>query len=434
MKKPPIRAKIDGSFVEPLSEWTVATVRTAISQHERGIFRSSARLADAMGREARIAKALRKRATALSSRSALPFSVTPSVEGDGRKRSAAAKRQEELWWDVCPESVVEALHRDTITMGMALGYIEWRTERNEWIPRLNWLPLHGLTWERASLDGERGESWIYTSADGTRHQVSPGDGRWFLHMPSGPRSWLQGAVRFLGLPWFLSVCIERDWARYDEKHGLPILSIDEPYWAWDDTEGEDGADSSVASAYFEQFKNLAAESVLRNPQGATKEQGGWSAQWLEPKSDSSGSFKAHLEHLGDLFEQGISGKDESGAKGGDGELPGERTKSEFLGADAEGFASSFRVQVWKPFSEYNYGDRDVAGWGRWDTRPPADLSARATTLKTMAEAVQILAPMNVDCAPVLEEFGLKATGKIEAPEPAPAPAPDPAPAPQEQAA
>jgi phage gp29-like protein len=430
MAKPPRRVKIDALYVEPLSEWTVPLVRSAITQHELGRMRQSARLADAMGRDPRIAGALETRQRALSSRSALPFSVTTSEEGDGRKRKAAADRMRELWWYACPEDAIAPLLRDAIMLGVAVGYVEWTATGGEWVPRLRWLPPHGLAFEQYSLDGTRGPAWIYTAWDGSRYEVRPGEDGWFLYLPSGPRSWMSGRVRSLGLPWYMGVTTERDWARYDEKHGLPILSIDEPHWAHDDIEGEDGAEGSKADEYYEQFKTLPSEAVLRNPQGPDG-QAGWAAKWLEPVSKSWESFQAHLRYLGTLIEQSLLGRDSAaGPKGGDGELATERVRVEYLASDAETLSTALREQLWKPWAEYNYGDRDVAGWGRWDTRPPPDLAARASTLKTAAEALTLLSPMGVDVAPVLEEFGLSAPDGVEPP---PAPAAAPA-APQEAAA
>lgn len=420
--RPPRHAKIDSSYIEPLSSfgWTVATCRAAIEQHERGVFRRSAILAGLMEREAEIAKAIKKRANALASRSALPFSVTPSSEGDGRKRKAVAERQGQLWWHTTPESVIQPIMRDTVKMGQALGYLTWSTG-SEWVPRLNWLPMNGLAWEPWGIGAERRAGWVYTDGAGVRHEVTPGDGFWFLHEPTGPESFKDGAVRYLGLPWFLSDNIECDWARYDEKHGLPILEIDEPFWAQDDVDGEDGAEGTKADQYYAQFANLKSESVLRSPQGQDTAAGGWKSRWLEPKSQSWKSFEAHLDRLERKFRLGISGGDGSGAKGGDGETADERRHSEFLSTDAETLSTSLREQVWKPFAEYNYGDRNLAGWGRWDTRPPKDLSTRATTLKTVGEALAPLAAAGVDTDPVLEEMSLtKSTKPVPKPTEPPA--------------
>jgi phage gp29-like protein len=421
----PRNVKIDALFVEPLSEWTVPLVRSAINLHEQGRLRQSARLADAMGRDPRISGARSTRVRALTSRGALPFAVETSEEGDGRKRKAAAARQRELWWYACPETEIAPILADAIMLGVAVARLEWISTDGEWVPRLVWLPPHGLSWEQYGLAGAtdgRAPCWVYTTWDGQRFEVRPGDGTWFLYTPGGARSWMNGVVRMLGLPWYMGVCTERDWARFDEKHGLPILSIDEPHWAADDVEGEEGADGTKADQYYSQFRNMAAESVLRNPQGPTKDDGGWAAKWLEPESESWSSFKDHLDYIGRLIEQAILGRDSAaGPKGGDGELATERVRVEYLASDAETLATALREQVWKPWAEFNYGDRDVAGWGRWNTRPPPDLKLRAETLKTASEALEKLVPMGIAADPVLEEFGLAAgDGGVKAPPSKPA--------------
>lgn len=422
----PRNVKIAGAFVESPTDWTVTLVKSALSLHERGTFRSSARLADSMGRDARIAGALATRVSALASRSALPFQVENSDEGDGRKRGAAASRMRDLWWYSCPEDAVAPLLRDSITLGLAVGHITWTTTAGEWVPRLNWLPPHGLSYEQSGMTfGEA--SWIYTDADSKRHRVTPGDGTWFLHLPNGVRSWMFGAVRTLGIPWLMRDFTYRDWVRYCEKHGMPIIAVDEPNWAQTAVEGEGGSAGTLADEFFSQFANLPTESVLRFPQGGTKDEGGWAAKFLEPQSDTWGTFQAFLKELGSLVDQAILGRDGStGPKGGDGELATERVRVERLSSDAEPLSTSLRDQVWKPWAEFNWGDRDVAGWGRWNTRPAPDLKLRAETLKTMSEAVTGLAALGIDTKPVLEEFGLESPEGGAKPPPPPAP---PAPAP-----
>lgn len=399
----PRNVRIAGQFVEAASTWTVATVRSALDSHERGMFRQSSRLSDAMGRDPRISGALDTRVRALSSRSALPFGVETSDEGDGRKREAVARRMRELWWSSCPESAVGPILRDAIMLGVSVGRITW-TNGDEWVPTLEWLPPHGLSYE---YDFSSEYRWIYNDKDGIRHHVTPGDGTWFLYLPGGPRSWMTGRVRSLGLPWFGGVCTERDWNRYNEKHGLAILSIDEPFWAQDDVEGEAGADGTHAEAYYEQFRNLGSESVLRNPQGQDKDTPGWAAKFLEPVGDTWASFEGHLKHLGQLIDATLLGKSgDSGPKGGDGELAHERVRVEYLATDAETLATTIRDQVWKPFALFNYDDQDAAGWGRWNTRPPPDLKMRAETLKSFGDALTALAPHGVDKSPLYDEFGL----------------------------
>ena len=418
----PRNVRIPGAFVDAPSDWTVTSVRSALSQHEAGKFARSAKLADAMGRDARIAGALATRVGALSSRAALPFTVETSDEGDGRKREAAARRMRELWWYSCPEDSIAPLLRDAVMLGVCVGYLTWTTTAGEWIPRLNWLPPHGLSYE-SGFGGEPAK-WVYSGSDGDRRAVTPGDGTWFLHLPGGERAWMLGAVRQLGLPWLMRDFTYRDWVRYCEKHGLPILSIDEPNWARNAVEGEDGDGGSQIDDYYEQLANLPTESVLRNPQGPTKDEGGWAAKFLEPQSDTWGAFQGFLKELSSLVDQAILGRDSgAGPKGGDGELATERVRVERLASDAEPLSTSLRDQVWKPWAEFNYGDRESAGWGRWNTRPPPDLKLRAETLKTMSEAVTGLAKLGVDTKPVLEEFGLESPEGGAKPPATAAPAP-----------
>lgn len=429
----PRKLGIESVWLESTTDWTVEMVKAALAQHERAIFRQSTRLADAMDRNARISGSLDTRVRALTSRGALPFRVEPADYADGRRRLAVARRQEQLWWHTCPEEATGPIDRDGIRLGAGLGYLTWDTSTDEWIPRLNWLPTHGLELEAWGLYGtDRRSRWRYTAWNGEQFEVTPGDGTWFLYLPWGPQSWMHGSVRFTAMQWLGAAFTERDWNRYDEKHGLAILDVTEPYWATDEVEGVEGSNGTKADEYYAQFRTLGTEAVLRNPQGATKDEGGWAARFLEPMGNSSESFEKHLEYLNDQFEYAILGGVSSGQpRGGDGEIAKERVRVESLTADAETLATALREQVWKPWAEYNYGDRDLAGWGRWDTRPAPDMRARADTLKTMSEAVQVLATLNVDTAPILAEFGI--AGRAEVPEPTPAPAPEPEDEPEDPA-
>lgn len=406
MARTPRAQAIRALWIEPLSDWTVALVRAALLEHERGSMRTSARLADAMGRDAEVAGALSVRVRALSSRSALPFRVDASDEGDGRKIEAVRRRQEQLWWHSLPEEVTAAVLRDAIMLGVAVGWISWTEEAGEWIPRLQWLPPHGLTWERGR--GGEPDGWWYQPEAGERERVTPGDGRWFLYLPGGARSWLGGAVRTCAIPWLARAFTLRDWMRYGEKHGLPILSVSEPHWAHDDVEGVAGADGTHASQFYSQFSTLPNEAVLRMPMGADKDAGAWDAKWLEPTADTWETFRGLIDRCrGDIHMAILSRDAQSAPRGGDGEVSVERVRVETLSTDAETLTSAYRDQVWVPWATYNYDEGRAAGWGRWDTRPPPDMRARADTLAALSGAVVALASQGVDVRPVLAEFGLQ---------------------------
>ncbi len=425
MASRPRARRIQAFSVEVFSQWTVAQVRSALDCHEAGKFQRSAQLADAMGRDPRIAAARDNLPQALGSRSALPFEVVEADGGDGRMKAAALRRQNELWWYSCPEDAVAPVLTDAVDMGLAVGWIAWESFAGEWVPRLQWLPPHGLSWERNGVPGtpsgdERRPAFAYRTADGRLLEVTPGDGTWFLYLPRGPRSWMFGAVRKVGLIWKKRLDALRDWTRYCEKHGLPILKVTEPFWATDDVEGDEGAEGTYAEQFYAQFDTLGSEATIGCPKGRDEGAGDWDLDWVEPESDSWETFRQLLDTTATDIDYAYLGRSETGSKGGDGELQSERVRIEGLSAYAETLSTALRDQVWKPWAEFNYGDRELAGWGRWNTRPPPDLKLRAETLKSMAEAVTALAALEVDVAPVLEEFGLSAPeGGVKTPAPPP---------------
>lgn len=401
----PRQITIPSQYRDVPSRWTVRSVRAALDGHDAGRFYSSAALADALLRDPQIMGDLATRVRALASRSALPFAVEPSDTGDGRKRKAIANRINELWWDCLPEPTIAAILRDSIMLGVAVGWIEWHQRGEEWIPELIPLPAHGLEWHPSE------RKWTYTTDDGQTLDVTPGDGTWFLHLPNGPRSWLQGAIRSLGMPWIMRVYAWRDWARWSEKHGLAILVVEEPYNAHDEVEGQGGTN---AEAFYVQFKNLGSESTLRLPKGRDPAEGAlgsWGARFLEPIANTWSGFRGMISDLRAQITVALLGRDPASATstGGDGASVLERVRVEYLASDAEPLSTSLRTQFWKPFVHFNVGanDTDATAWGRWNTRPPPDLAARASTLKAAAEAIAALEADGIDTESTVAEFGLR---------------------------
>ncbi len=380
-----------------LSEWAIGAVRLALAEHEEGRLETSAQLAEAMLRDPQIAGDLHARVRELASRSALPFCVEPSDEGDGRKVDAVAKEQEALWWSAHPESTIAVVQRDAIMLRVAVGWIEWTAE---WTPVLHHLPPHGFWWD----DHKRLP--MYRDGDGVDHVITPGDGRWFLLLPDGDRSWMMGAVRPLGIPFALDYLVLRGFAQFCERHGLPVLAVYEAFAATDNVEGADGAG---AKAFYQTFQRALKGGILRLPQAQDKDTPGWEAKWLELSSESWKSMEALLLELRRRKSLALRGRDveREASLGGDGEAAAGEQKNEFLASDAETLSTALHDQVWAPWARFKHGDAKLAGWGRWDTRRPVNLAARASTLKTAGEALALLEAQGVDTEPVVAELGLK---------------------------
>jgi hypothetical protein len=399
-----------------LSEWSIALVKLAIAEHDEGRFESSAQLAEAMLVDPQIAGDINARTRELASRSALPFKVEPSDEGDGRKVEAVAREQQALWWTAHPESTIAAVQRDAITLRVSVGWIEWFRDSRSWAPRLHHLPAHGL---RLEADG----TWHYIDAAGVDHLVTPGDGRWFLHLPDGDRSWIMGAVRALGIPFALDALALRAFSQFCERHGQPTLAVYESFATSDNVEGADGNGSK---AFYQRVHRQLRGGILRLPQPDNRETPGNDAKWLELASKGD-CFERLIVELRRRKALAVLGRDpdRKSSLGGDGESATRQQKSEYLASDAETIATSLREQVWKWWALFNHGDPKLAGWGRWDTRLPLDTAARAATLKTGAEAIAGLEAQGVDTDPVVVELGLKRRAGWKPPDlskPAPTPA------------
>lgn len=326
-----------------------------------------------------------------------------------------ADRVEQLWWSVTlPEHVTATVDRDSIFLGLGLGFLSWDRRPGEWIPRLNPLPLHGLSYRPWSNE------FHYLDGAGHDHLVTPGKNGWFLHLPHGPRSWMLGLVRTLGVDFVLADLATRAWANYCSRHGSPAIKVKEPTVVVDDLEKGNAATSPNLKEMYAQFRQLRNEGILRLPQGQTKDEPGWDAEWMELTSQSFATFKDFLAELRRRQSLAILGRasQEQTALGGDGELSSRQVKIEALATDAETLATSYREQIWKPYAEINFGDRNLAPWGRWDCRPPQDAKVRAETLKAQAEAIAAHEALGTDTAPLFEEFGLR---RIRKPEPVKAP-------------
>lgn len=418
----PPRDVVPSAWVDTVAgpTWTVATVRAAISALEGGDFYGAAQLSDAALRDCVVLGSVNTRVRALSSRYALPFCVEEGT-GDGRRLEAIRKRVEELWWDAIPERVVSPVLRDAIMPGAAIGTIGWDTSGSEWIPRLYHLPVHGLEFDEST------QNYYYNDRSGTRSLVTPGDGRWFLHLPHGRRSFMWGAIRAIGEPWIERRFARRDRARWCERHGMPVLKVKEPYFASDDVVGPDGKTTTKAQEVYTSIRSgMVSGAVIRCPQSQSKDEPGWDAEFLELEGKSFDGFMSALEDAAKEIEIALLGRArDAGAKGGDGELASETQRNENLASDAEALATTIRDQVWKPYVAFNYGVDmiDAAPWGRWDTRPAPNRKSRAETLDTLADALGKLAALGVDTTKILEEFGLEAPEGVEAPAPPPPAAP-----------
>lgn len=397
------------------SRWTMDDVRSALDNHESGDFSSSAVLVEAMGRDDRIFPALSTRLHAFTSKTGgLPFCVEPNEEGDKRRNKSIAEDLEEIWWDVVPESTLARLLRDGVMLGVAVGQVERTLVEGRWRPRLHALPAHNLRWD------DNKHQWVYRVENG-EIVVTPGEDGWFLYTPSGPLDpWMAGAVRALGQAFVMKQFTDRDWARYCERHGMPIIVIREP--ANSSKEGR--------AAFYQQMKTLSSSGVIRAPRVGEGEAEGWDFEFLEPTDQAWKTFEAFLSRLDRAITIVLLGQDgttqQSNSSGYAQAKVHDRIRGDYLGGDAETLSTALRDQLVKPWGRLNvpnWNDR-LAPWPKWNVEPPEDLKSSADVLNVLSNALKTLMEKNIpiDIEEIAEKFSLplRAEGRVPEPE-----APDP---------
>lgn len=373
-----------------ITTWGVSDVNGAVDSHENGTFVDSCALMDAMGRDDRITGCLGTRVRALAGKSGVGFSLEPSQKGARQQATDLAKEIEGLWYYACPENVMSRLLRDAVMLGVAIARIHWDLVDGKRVPRLEPWDMRGVYWDwsirryRAiALEG------IYT--------IDPYSGEWFVFEPGGYRSWMYGAIRCLGKLWIIRQMTYRDWARYSEKHGMPIVSIKEPTGhQWE----------KQKSGFWGRMKNLGAETTLRLP---TDDKGyGFGVELIEAKARSEQAFKLLLDKLEvnvavTLLGQNLSTEVQGGSHAA--AQAHELIRLDYLDADAGTLSTNLREQVWKPFTRFNHPelDEEETPWPTWATKPPTDKKAKVDVVRVFIDLVKLqaepavrkLAPVNL---------------------------------------
>jgi phage gp29-like protein len=329
--------------VQAFSVWdSVQLVQGALTDLENGTFLNAAILCDATGRDDRISATLAARVNGVLS---LPLEFEAGIDGSA-KADAVAKEAEAQWPSMFPESELSKLIRWGRFVGIAPGEIVWNTRDTaagkRWIPKLEvWHPQF-LTWRWDWRDYA-----LITQSDGVQ-RMGDSPGRWFTYCPNGRYlAWQTGLIRALAIPFLIRWWAYRDWARYSEKHGMPIFKAVVPK----------KADEIVKERYFNSMAALGAENTIKCEQDETTGRG-YDAQLLEPTANTWAGFQGLINQcdssiailmLGQNLTTEVKGGSRSAAE------VHERVRADFLRADAVTLSSFLRESVLKPWAAFNFG-------------------------------------------------------------------------------
>lgn len=352
-----------------------------------GLLSGTSQLLDTMGEDDEIPGAIKERVNATVR---APFHWEYEDE-------SAVKFIEEYWCKMVNKGELFDFVRNFLIEGVGVAVLDWRHEASAWLPCFRNLPTEFL-WHDDSNN-----QWKYTAREG-EFVVEPGNGTWVL-LTSGQRGWLYGYIRALALLWVAKQFVFRDWNRYNERHGLPIIKAKMPV----------STGAPEKAQFIQEVQELNSEGVIGLPQGVDGPDVSFDLELLEPKDQSWESFQAALERFdrkvnvmllgGNLGrEVANTGSNRAAAETHDG-----KTVKLAL-PDSEALGQCFKEQVVWPFFFFNKPGVTDVPLPVWDVEPPEDIKERAAAQETFGKALEALGRAGWDVVNIkelAEQFGLE---------------------------
>ena len=351
--------------------WTVAAIRNALGSLIVGVFEQPGYLCDVLLGDDRIQATIGSRVGGLLG---APVKFTRAEEdGDGACYDAWRKN----WHRIGAEAPWSTFLTYTHLAGFQSGQLGWDTTNAElWVPCLQ--PEH-MAFEYYHWPLRR---YIFVSLDG-QVAIEGGNAKWVLHAPHGEyRGWMRGAMRALAQPWIMRHYALRDWARFNEIHGIPTRVGKVPA----------AADAKARAWMNTQINNVGASASMILPQGVD-EQNSYGFELVEAEAGEWESFKAEIDQCDmqivlTLLYQNLTTEVQEGSFAAARVHAAVRQAA--LKADARALSHTIYNQVARPFASINFGSPDLAPMTEWDVTPDEDYNARADVLVKWTNALKAL--------------------------------------------
>jgi len=378
-------------------DWTISGIRQALASHKVGMFAHSALLVDDAFGDDRVQATLGSRTGALFSQQVKHVQAKADADGEcanawrAQWQGFTAAKPEEINGRWAHQSVMTEAKRWAIMMGFSVSELLWDTSVTPW--RVTLKPWHPqFVYYRWDI-----RKFVVNTSEGPV-VAEPGSGKWFVHAPFGMyRGWIHGAIRAVADKWIIKQLAWRDRARYNERHGLPIIKAYVPA----------AGDARQKELFIQSMSTLGQEAVVGLPQNV--DETGYDLELLEARDRASATFRETIEDADraiilTIKSQNLTTEVVEGSFAAARQHGG--TEQVTLEFDDATFSQDFYEQVARPFAMFNYGDPDRAPYSSWDVQPIEDRAAEAKTALDASTALVALkaAGVPVDVAAYARKF------------------------------
>lgn len=385
--------------------WTIMQVRQAIECLTTGLFDGPAQLVDAITGDSRVHSAFQQRIGGLLGRR-IDHRIPKEFE-DSPLAKECLQAWENHWHNMASEPVLGDMQVWGFGLGFWVGQQLWDTSGPYWKPYL--VPFHA----RYTYYHWLFRRFIAITMDG-QVPIEPGDGHWILHAPYGNyRGWMRGAIRAIAPWWLARNYALRDWARYSERHGMPIGKAITPF----------GADVGAINKFRSDLSNLGQESIIQLPQSPEAEIGKYDLTWLETTDQAWDGFQGLISQCNAEITLAVLGQNLT-SEVKEGSFAAARVHADvrqtILEADARALSQTIYTQMARPFAAINFGNPDLAPVTCWDIIPYEDNKVNADVLYQFCNALKALKDAGHSVKDIEEfarKFGLEFGDleKVEAP-------------------
>lgn len=358
-------------LVSVATGWDVPSVRSAYDQLVIGLFDRPAQLIDSLAGDSRVQAGMASRTGGLLGRP-VDFLLPRSM-----RDSSAARECRDAFIDAWPvmaaEPILSEIQHWAVMIGFGVAQILWDTSGlyaiphpRPWHPRFTYYHWIFRVLVAITMDGQE--------------PVTPGDGHWLLHAPHGAyRGWMRGAMRAIAPWWLARNYALRDWARYSERHGLPIVRAKTP-----------AVGDPLQQAQFRaSLARLGQETVLHLPQNVDP-RFSYDVDLLEAKDSAHEGFRmliqaCDMEITLSLLAQNLTTEVKEGSYAA--ARVHADVRQSLLEADARALALTIYTQLARPFAAMNFGNPDLAPRVIWNVQPYEDNLTAVQTFSAFAQAV-----------------------------------------------